>query len=243
MPLSARAHDHRGAALTPAAPASRYPAETIVAADARRSAGSRRACSYPPDRISPRRRPTVAGRRRTRWDAPAPPDGPPRAADPRPGRWSVPQSPGVHWAAPAAAADRVSSTSRPRSAETPTDPAPGRPRRAPSHRVPDWPSPTRHTSSLASRGAKWLTPRCRGPRRFLIVRPSVGHVPNAGPGPRRVEGGSTKTGRRIGSATRPSPDTTEKPRPGIRPSRTLDTSPMRQRRASRFVLPAAILLL
>jgi hypothetical protein len=86
---------------------------------------------------------------------------------------------------------------------------------------------------------KWLTPRCRGPRRFLIVRPSVGHVPNAGPGPRRVECGSTKTDRRIGSATRPSPDTTEKPRP-IRPSRTLGTSPMRQRMISSLEWPSAV---
>jgi hypothetical protein len=79
------------------------------------------------------------------------------------------------------------------------------------------------SKSLASRGVKWLTPRCRGPRRFLIVRPSFGHVPNAGPGPRRVEGSSTKLAVASALATRPSPDTTEKPRPGIRPSRTLDT--------------------
>ena len=80
-----------------------------------------------------------------------------------------------------------------------------------------------------------MSPICSRPAscRFLIVRPSVGHVPNAGRGPRRAGGGSTKTGRHSGSATRPSPDTTEKPRP-VHPARphSLILSPMRQRIAS-----------
>src|SRR6516225_9980478 len=51
--------------------------------------------------------------------------------------------------------------------------------------------------------------------RFLIARPSVGHVPKRrSRGPRRAEGGSTKAGRHSGTATWPSPGATGEPRPG-----------------------------
>ena len=121
---------------------------------------------------------------------------------------------GRHRAADRAVRSRSNVVNQPVSeCGTPTGPAPHRPHRAPSHRGPRLAQskPTYFITSLPSEsvvdsnGVEAL-------RRFLIVRPSVGHVPNAGPGPRRVEGGSTKTGRHSGSATRPSPDTTEKPR-------------------------------
>jgi hypothetical protein len=71
--------------------------------------------------------------------------------------------------------------------------------------------------------------------RFLIVRPSVGHVPQRRSPGLGARSGSTKTGRHDGSATRPSPGTTEEPRPG-HPDRETDSPPMRQRRISRSVL-------
>lgn len=85
-----------------------------------------------------------------------------------------------------------------------------------------------------------LTPQVTRPScRFLIVRPSVGHVLDAGLGPRRVRGGNSNwpssAARQRGRPPTPTEGVTTH---GL--GRTINTSPMRQRTISRRVLPSLI---